>query len=160
MERTEAVRILNALRAELVETERRGAALRKLVDGYVELFPDLADPIHANAVAESETRPKGREAVRLVLMESPGQWFTLPYMLDELQRRGWLPESNEPGNAVRAALTRLVTDPDFQKQREHKSGAVVFAYKPLSAPEEVGSLPGPAAEDDHSHSQEAGAFPR
>ncbi len=134
MERTEAERTLASLRGEVVATERRLAALGKLVEGYIELFPDLADSQVAVPSspewAEPDNRPKGQEAVRRVMMESPGQWFTVPYMLAELRRRDWLPESDEPGNAVRASLTRLVVDPQFQKGRGAKTGAVTFAYKP------------------------------
>lgn len=41
MKRDEARRVLADLREEMIATEKRLGALRKLVEGYTELFPDL-----------------------------------------------------------------------------------------------------------------------
>lgn len=41
MRQDEARRALADLRQEMIATEKRLAALRKLVEGYTELFPDL-----------------------------------------------------------------------------------------------------------------------
>lgn len=156
MERTEAERTLATLRDEVTATERRLGALRKLVEGYLELFPDLADSAAASAAAAAESqpdgRPKGQEAIRRVLMESPGKWFTVPYMLEELRRRDWLPDTDEPGNAIRASLTRVVADPVFQKSRGAKTGAVTFAYKPAAA----GSVDSHAAPADAAEGLQTG----
>jgi len=134
MERSEVERTLASLHSEVTATERRLGALHKLVEGYLELFPDLSDTTDTATDSAEELkpddRPKGQEAVRRVLMASPGKWFTVPYMLEELRRHNWLPDTDEPGNAIRASLTRVVADPAFQKSRGLKTGAVTFAYTP------------------------------
>ncbi len=150
MDRKEARRTLESLRDEVAATEKRLAALQKLVEGYLELFPELTDdaPTNSAAAATNETnRPKGQEAVRQVMMESPGKWFTVPLMLEELRKRGWLPETDEPGPAVRASLTRTLADPRFRKGRGQKTGAVTYTYKPSHAYRSDGDATSPERSD-------------
>jgi hypothetical protein len=133
----EARRILTTLRDELVEAEaavvaaeKRVSALTKLINGYVELFPDLGEDASIGD-AGSDGRPRGVEAVRRVMMESPGKWFTVKLMTSELRSREWLPESANPESAVRTSLTRAFeSSDDIQKDRGKQTGQVTFSFRP------------------------------
>lgn len=150
MHESEARRILNSLRSEFEQeraaeeaAKRRAAALQKLIDGYIELFPGLAD--HAPPPASfnhEEERPRGQEAVRRVMRQSPGKWFTVKLMAGELQRRGWLPDSEQPINAVRTALDRLAeADPHVGKGMGEKTRSVTFRWTQEAVASPNGSIP-------------------
>lgn len=139
MEQSEAQDILRKLRAELTEAnatvaaaQRRVAALDKLVEGYVELFPGLASPESTGQThAETDERPKGQDAVLKVMesIEFKGRYWTVSAMVEELTRRDWLPESKgDPGNAVRTALDRLATSGGLVHKGRGEHG-VVFYYE-------------------------------
>jgi hypothetical protein len=126
MDEATAKRAVDDLRMEIARGEKRLAAQRKLVAGYLELYPSLA--------TEEAGVPKGQEAVRRVLTEAPGKWFTVAQVVDELTNRGWTPESDDPANAVRSALARVETsDPFHIQKRTSGRGAgagVVYRYSP------------------------------
>jgi hypothetical protein len=143
MEQSEARDILRKLRTELTAAEeavaagqRRAAALAKLVDGYVELFPDLAhDDAQDTDEGEDERGvPRGQEAVRRVMesIEFRGRYWTVTAMVQALEQRGWLPRNTkgDPAAAVRTALDRLSVK---EGSRVHKgrgrTGTVVFYYE-------------------------------
>ncbi|MCA1702848.1 MAG: hypothetical protein LC808_06080 [Actinobacteria bacterium] len=159
MERHEAERILASLRVELDTTEatvrsatQRAGALRKLIEGYVELFPDLAtDSTVSPASVEAESsvgqptlvqrdpRPRGQEAIRQVMQKAVGKWWTVSSLVRELEQRGWLPDSEIPASAVRTAVERLVsTDPNVHKDKG-RTGAVTYSFRPFAPPHEVES---------------------
>lgn len=132
MDLADARRAVDDLRSEITVTELRLSALRKLVEGYCELFPVLAADRPEDA---GEGVPKGQDAVRRIMMEFPGRWFTVAQMVDELQRRGWLPESDDPANPVRTALTRVqAADPDNIEKGMTKDGVVAYGYMPSHLP--------------------------
>jgi hypothetical protein len=122
MNEQSAREILVSLRGELEESRRvaaaaqkRTAAIEKLVEGYIELFPGLADetadiPRERKAtVTLSPSRPKGQEAVLRVMAEpmNRGKFWTVAKMTDELHRREWSPDSDNPASAVRTAMIRV-----------------------------------------------------
>jgi hypothetical protein len=124
------------------EANRTVAGITKILQGYAEMFPELAediDEITAGITTSGEDgnlRPRGGEAVRLILQESPGEWFRVSELLPLLRNRGWLPESENPANAVRTALERLVANPNESDVYRGKYttgpklGAVVYKYDP------------------------------
>jgi hypothetical protein len=145
MEQTEAREILHRLRAELVEArgvveaaQRRVAVLDRLVEGYIELFPELAetpaghtDDAHS-IVSEVGTTPRGQDAVLRIMesIETKGRYWTVTAMTHEMDTRGWLPKSKgDPANAVRVALDRLAE----REQRVHKgrgsTGTLVWYWQ-------------------------------
>jgi hypothetical protein len=126
MEIADARKAVDDLRAEITATESRLAALRKLVDGYHQLFPALEPD------AASEEAPKGQDAARRVLTDSPGQWFTVAEILEQLTHRGWLPDSEDPANAVRTALTRLQAADPEHIVKGTKGGGLAYAVRPPS----------------------------
>jgi hypothetical protein len=140
MERAEARRIVEAHRAEVQRLERRLDVLRRLIDGYVELFPELAQAVgqrpsvptnitSAPPTLPAEERPKGQEAVRRILEDSERRAFTVPEVVEELRKRGWLPPSEDPSAAVRAALTRLTSTHPHGYQKGRHQGTVIYGYR-------------------------------
>jgi hypothetical protein len=161
MEKDEAEALVNRLGLEFqVQTDRisqatkSAVALRKVLLGYGEMFPTLmplvqeyfdgaaqwappsVEPVATGSWipnAFATPPPRGAEAVHLILQECPNVEFRVSECVAELRKRGWLPDSNNPANAVRAALERLVTnsdESDVVKIVDPHSGYVAYAYQP------------------------------
>ncbi len=132
---------LSQVRTMLVEGRRRAAAISKVVAGYVEMFPELGQLVEEGSLlirperaAEPET-PKGAEAVRIVLQSRPTYWWYISELVDELRGRGWLPESDNPANAVRTACERLLnTDGSDVHKGRGSSGKIAYSYRPDEEP--------------------------
>lgn len=76
---------------------------------------------------------KGQDAVRRVLYDSPGEWFTVTRMATELRRRGWIGDDPEAGGAVRAAIARAEkSDELIFKGKGAKTGAITYSYRPFA----------------------------
>jgi hypothetical protein len=75
------------------------------------------------AVLAAQQRPKGREAVALVLSSNPGQPMTVFDVVDQLVGRGW-PPNGDRVNATRTTLARLAKD-DGRIQHGPKRGRQV-----------------------------------
>jgi hypothetical protein len=123
---------------------RKAGGLKKLMDGYLELFPQLKELLVASldeVVPAPDGRPKGADAVRSILQEHSGIWFLVSELVDELRDRGWLPESDNPASAVRAALERLISTEDsdiYKGRRTSPNGGnprVIYKYDPDYEPE-------------------------
>jgi hypothetical protein len=71
-------------------------------------------------------RPRGAEAVRRVFAESEGTPWTVQEMTIELERRGWTPDSKNPVDAVRTAMTRVWRAPNSGVSRDGSK----FLYRP------------------------------
>jgi hypothetical protein len=112
-------------REEAQRAERRAEGIRKVIDGLVEMFPALWEMLPEDLDGDEETRPRGSEAVRRVLLENRGDWFTVGGVVGLLGQQGWGPTSKSPANAVRTALERLVERDDIEKTRSTK-GAVIY----------------------------------
>jgi hypothetical protein len=113
---------------EAVErSERRATGIRKMVDGLVEMFPALEDLLPEDLDNDEEPRPRGAEAVRRVLADRQGDWFTVTHIVGLLDKQNWMPNSSNPANAVRTALERLVDTGGIEKNRS-TTGAVIYRY--------------------------------
>ncbi len=120
------------------DATRQAAGLRKIVLGYLEMHPELAPTVEriagGQAIAEEPTeegRPRGGEAIRQVLHENANFQFWVSEMVDALKSRGWLPDSDNPANAVRTALERLVADQDSDVYKTRQNdGKVTYSYQP------------------------------
>lgn len=142
MEVSEAEFLVRKHAAELAEREhtaqeaaREALALRKIIAGYIDMFSELQNVIDADVAtflpAADDTSPKGAEAVRLILHKSPNEVFYVSDLVTELRGRGWLPESDNPANAVRTALERLVSTPEADVEKiRYTSGKVGYQYAP------------------------------
>lgn len=107
-----------ALARRIVEdAERHISGIRQILQGFVIVHPDLADEIPAELLltGPAVSNPVGGEAIRLVMRTSLGGAFTVSAMVDELRNRGLLPKSDNPANAVRTALQRLVDRGEVHK---------------------------------------------
>ena len=78
---------------------------------------------------ESSERPRGAEAILSILQVEENTWFNVKEVVKLLEERGWLPESDNPPNAVRTALVRLVAAVDSNVQKgSTNGGTVVYRY--------------------------------
>ncbi len=162
MDQTQAAQILQALRTELEEHRatvreavRRMEALTNIIDGYVELYPELdyAEPDH---IADHEVEPpRGQAAVERVLASRPGEYWSLQQILAAMEKRGWLPNSQNPAAAVRAALQRCWEDQAsyVYKQPSGNGREVVWAY----APADIFEDPAATAHEAGHWTEEEGA---
>ena len=142
MDEAEAQAAVEKLVAELREARiarddalRRIAGLRKLVEGYLELYPLLDDMVEPGDLDDEDdnvrvTRPRGADAALSVLTERRGEWYQVPVIVDFLDNEGWMPRSSNPRNAVRTALERLVENGAVEKGNAAGSGAVIYRVPP------------------------------
>ena len=117
---TALVEQLVAARDAVTTAQRRVAAISKMIEAHVELYPALEDLLPQDFDAE-EPRPRGAEAVFEVL---PREWRTVPGVLALLENRGWAPVSVNPANAVRTALERLVAAKRIEKARSTQNEVI------------------------------------
>ncbi len=106
------------------QSQRRAAGVRRMISGLLEMFPALEDMLPEDIDPEEEARPRGTAAVRRVLDDQPGDWFAVAGVVELLLRRGWLPESSNPANAVRTALERAVEAGLVKKARATRGGVI------------------------------------
>jgi hypothetical protein len=129
----------------LLEAQRTIRGLRKIIDGYGEMFPELRpladrtmEGVPGTIVPEDvdpPQRPRGAEAVALILQEHPGEWAKISDLVRELREREWLPTSENPANAIRAAAERLVGTDESDIIKNTQGGTVFYSYQPDRARE-------------------------
>lgn len=91
------------------------------------LYPEGSSPPEA---------PRGAEAVPIILQGSPNQWFYVSELVEALKVRGWLPDSDNPANAVRTALERVMSTPSSDVFKTRRNNKVLYSYRPDDAPYE------------------------
>lgn len=106
-----------------------------IIRGVLQMFPELetGDEFEwGDPLAPFQGRAlTGAEAVRAVMVSEPMQWMTVRAVLQRLEEQGWLPQSDNPPNAIRAALERALAQGDgIEKGKSEKAGAVVYRYNP------------------------------
>lgn len=112
---------------------RHAAGLNQIIAGYLRMFPELEDDpmIEQVTLFTAEGAPRGAEAVRIVLQDSPSEPFLVSELVQALNQRDWLPESANPANAIRTAVERLVKSEDSDIIKgESNNGSVVYMYAP------------------------------
>jgi len=94
----------------------------------------MEDTVAAVAVLNGEDAPRGREAVRRILVEARRQMH-IDEIVKEALRRGWMLDVSSPKNALTAAAKRLVDDGELERR-----GRAVYRYRldKLPAPETKG----------------------
>ena len=113
----------------VINREReRLEGLVQIAMGLLKAFPELRRIDDRGEESVELERPRGSEAVRILLEEQPTGAFEVSAIVAALRERGWLPESANPGNAVRAALERLVINEpeDFGKVRVTDGGPIAY----------------------------------
>lgn len=120
---------------------QRAETLTKLIDGYVELFPELAfelvEYLRSEIIEVKEDPPRGQVAVFALLSAFPGRFMTVAEIQTAMEQQGWLPETDNPAAAIRAALQRLVLMPDAHiDKRGDRSSGVTWGHNPQNLFEE------------------------
>jgi hypothetical protein len=124
---------------------KSAAALSQIITGYVDMYPKLRETAEVlyfdsdggqHEAIRSPDAPRGAEAVRVVLQETPNSWWYITELVTRLRSRGWLPESDNPANAVRTACERLLATEgsDVHKGRGMSTGRVIYSYRPDDEP--------------------------
>jgi hypothetical protein len=99
---------VEALRQMLAGAEVLAAA--KLAGTILPSPAALVPTGEPTAVRRDPAAPRGSRAARLVLEAGPESGMTLEEIYQGYVDRGWVPETAEPLNAIRAALSRLRRD--------------------------------------------------
>lgn len=153
--------------AEAVElikvTNQRMDGLLSVMAGIETLFPDLMldedlPPVGKpysgiQVIDDVRRRPKGQDAVRAVLVANRARPFTVAEMTAELEARGWLPDSQNPSNAVRTALERLMAAEPRSFLKAGGGEGVMYGYMPRHEEPDLGppigmlSVPFPKEDD-------------
>jgi hypothetical protein len=138
--------------AALEASSRKVTGIAKILRAYADMFPELAERVN-DAVAgrplPEDDSPRGAEAVRIVLQDSPKSSWYVSRMVTELRDRGWLPDSENPANAVRAALDRLVSSPESDVYKiRYRDKTVAYMYDPDYDREAADDPVPPAYEDE------------
>src|SRR4051812_14993017 len=74
---------------------QKAAGLQGIIRSYIAMFPELekiAGGAPGIVTTDSDGPPRGAEAVRLILQESPNTFFTVSELVADLKARGWLPD--------------------------------------------------------------------
>src|SRR5438128_1511038 len=92
-------------RATASEAAQQADALQRIIAGYLQVFPHLQEEVDKVTSGQEapllrSDAPRGAEAVRLVLQETPDEVWLVSELLAELRRRDWLPDSENPANAI------------------------------------------------------------
>jgi hypothetical protein len=149
MEQRDAVKLVAELRAEQVADQKRIDARQMVIDGMLALYPDQPE--------SRQERPKTQDAIRQIMQESPGKWFTVTLMVHELETRGWSPDSDNPASAVRTAMARLAeSEPRIGKGQGEKTGSVTYSFRSrleTSIPEHRAILTGETRNGSEVHEE-------
>lgn len=116
--------------AKAEEANRRVTGIRTILAGYVQMFPALEAQVGPLATHGTNEPPRGAEAVRLVLQSDSGTPWTVSELVEALNERGWLPDSDNPANAVRAALNRLMDQDGSDVHKRRRGQYVSYVYDP------------------------------
>ena len=127
---TEEIELANRKANQYIE---RAQGANDVLSGLLRMFPDLDEDIKdRNRTEPGVDRPRGQEAVRRIMVDAPGKWWTVKDLVRELSTRGWQPDARNPMTAVRAAAERVVTgDTAFKKSRGDRSVAATYSFHPL-----------------------------
>jgi hypothetical protein len=120
--------------ASIIEQQsRRAKGAVAALNGLFEMFPELKQGLDQTTADEPDDgTPRGQEAVKRVLADSPGRGWTVSGLVEELYHRGWQPNSRDPANAVRVALERVVaSDPAQFRKESGDIGGTLYSYWPF-----------------------------
>jgi len=144
MDQEEALVEIDRLTKEYIErsevaqrASREAAGLKKIIRAYMDMFPELEDErgaLVSEMLTEGDDTPRGVEAVRKILHANPQERLYVSHLVEQLKARGWLPDSENPANAVRTTLERLVASPDSDVYKVRVGNNVAYEYDPDRAP--------------------------
>lgn len=121
---------------ELEHVQQRASALRKMVEAYSELYPDLTAVNETRSTASDDatqgqervaTQPKqlrGKRAVAQIVSEAD-ELLTVGEILARLEERGTAPASEE---ALRTTLNRMFKN-DGTLDKGDKGGRLAYRWK-------------------------------
>ncbi len=115
-----------------VTAKARMEGMRQVARGILTAFPELrqhlTDCERVELRLDDSLRPRGSAAVKEILESRPNQALTVAEIVADLDERGWLPASDNPSNAVRVALERLVDGRRFFKRQGDDGNPVRYYF--------------------------------
>jgi hypothetical protein len=130
------VREAQKLTRESVDRAQGGI---QMIEGLLRMFPGLnhepfRDDSPEQLLDPGDDPPRGQHAVKRIMVETPGRWWTVTGFVKEMQLRGWISEDEKPSNAVRMAAERVVgSDPSkYHKDKGKKTGTTTYSYRPFA----------------------------
>jgi len=121
-------------RREAAEAAKAAAdtveSTRLIIEGILRRFPELSEDEQewGDLSWEVEGQPRGDKAVLSILQVNENDWFSVFDMTEAMAQRGWLPTSENPQNAIRTALERLVTSDMRVEKGKRSDNRVVYRY--------------------------------
>ena len=131
---------LEQLRRKIEDMSRRESGLVKVIEGIEELYPELVPRPEPNGQGQGSkatpgraVNPRGQEAVLFVLEDAEPNWITIEDIANEIVKRGWSPDSEDPVGATRAATVRLFKKKAITRRKRGRSYAYRIAYSSKSS---------------------------
>jgi hypothetical protein len=103
-----------------------------IIQGLLRRFPELRDEAPTSDLEwdiKVTEGPSGAEAVLQILQVDEGQFYTVRQMVTALDERGWLPQSENPPNAVRTALERLRAQNNGVEKAYNEHGVMAYWFR-------------------------------
>jgi hypothetical protein len=118
-------------RMQMQTAQAKSESATLIIQGVLRRFPQLREEASA-ADLDWEIRvsegPSTADAVLQILQVDEGQMFTVREMVAALDERGWLPQSDNPANAVRTALERLRAQ-DKGVQKGYSNNVIAYYFE-------------------------------
>lgn len=132
-------RIYAQMQVESARAQTESATL--IIQGILRRYPELRDEA-STADWDWEIKvsdgPGGADAVLQVLQVNEGQTYTVREMVDALKNLDWLPQSDNPPNAVRTALERLRKQNKGVSKHYDNFGVIVYVFQEPPEPKDAG----------------------
>lgn len=95
---------------EYGQARQRLQSLTQAVEGLEGLLAASEEdqPAFSSAGAAPPTELRGQAAIEAVFVATPGKWWTVKALTNELIKRGWAKQSERAQEPVRAALKRII----------------------------------------------------
>jgi hypothetical protein len=155
MNKTEAEQLYRAAAADLAKVQsdlsdlkRKESALAKLAESLVELFPSI-EPSKADEQSSSgeghqvalSFDPRGKDAIRRILVERKNPWLSIKNLTVEQQNRGWSTRAANLEEATRTTVFRMYRAKELERRK--RSREYVYRLKDLGAPAGKAEAPKP-----------------
>lgn len=147
-----------ALMSEVEKLDKRASSLQKLMEGYIELYPDLEDisrhgppspspPPAAGSQArklDDPGSPGTRDRIRALLKDAGGSWLTVREIESRLRGTGWTTKSQNPVAMLRNEMAGFVKrEPEMYERRTNADHTVHYRCRPPDPPVQEPSFANP-----------------
>lgn len=126
---------LNKALSDRTELDRKVAAATKVIEGLLEYFPNLSPAQSVQAQNGGQlfmtNHPRGKEAVRRILVDQNNHWASIRDLTNEQISRGWADRA-KPQEAVRTTVFRMWKAKEVERRK--RGNEFLYRLKDLGAP--------------------------